>query len=297
MIKNVVFGDTGGHALQLMRSLEKLGVDLELYKMPTDLRVIHVGDVIHKGPESTLLIYVIDQLMMNNPDQWIQIIGNHESQHLRDDDVFNRAPHFWSCDCKKSDKKKLNYWWKNSMAKFAWGIDSFEKDTLKLEISAKPKIPVPDKGILFCHGGVTRVWWDSFLNKETSAIKAAEKINSLPLNHVASPGQLMGVFNPRVGPIWAIGNTEVFGSWWSIEPDKQDDMPFIQIHGHTQSFSFNANKWWPVSPEFRNRTKLNPETRSVTTELSNSLLIGIDPGYSEKADTQEQPFITFESKH
>ncbi len=297
MIKNVVFGDTGGHAVQLMRALEAVGVDLETYKMPEDLRIIHLGDLIHKGPDSHLIIEVVDQLMNINPNQWKQLIGNHESQHLDPKSNGLPAPYFWSCDCTARDEQKMNEWWNNGLATFSWGLDSFEYETLKVEISAKPKIQIPHKGIFFSHGGLTYLWWKNYLKGELSAVKASEIINALPLDVASSPGELMGVHNAHVGPIWAIGNYEVWPSWEKMYQSAGVDMPFIQIHGHTQSYSYGRNKWWPVAKAFQENTKLNPQIRSVTTKLANSLLIGMDPGYSEKADTQVQPFLTFESKN
>lgn len=296
MIKNVVFGDTGGHASQLFASLEALGVDLDTYTIPENLRIIHLGDIIHKGPASSVLIEIINLLMTNNKGRWIQILGNHESQHLRPDAPdTDRAPYFWSCDCKERDKKKLNYWWKTGMASFAWGLDSFDASSLKLEVSQKPKIVIPDKGILFTHGGLTNVFWTAVTDKQKIPSAVAKKLNASALDLVSQPGQLLGVFNRFVGPVWAIGNTEVFPDWYMATLNKQEEMPFIQMHGHTQSFNFVRQKWFPVSKAFRDQTKLNPITRAVVTEVSNSLLIGLDPGFSTKADIQDQPFIVFES--
>lgn len=283
-IKTYVFGDTGGHSLQLFASLTKIGVDLNKFTIPKNIKIIHCGDLIHKGPDSKLLLSTVDSLIRNNPNQWIQLLGNHEFQHIEG------SPHFWKCKCDLDDIGIIDDWFDEGLAFTAYGLDNILD--IKLEVSAKPKISVPTKSVLFTHGGLTNFWWNALSKPETAKLAAA-KINSLPVEVMTSPGLLLGVQNLTVGPVWAIGNEEVFKSW-TLDNDKNQELPFILIHGHTTSYDFVRNKWWRADPQFkkfRTATKLNPVSRAVITEIAGSLLVGIDPGFGAKADIPNQPFL------
>lgn len=286
-VRNFAFGDTGGHSEPLFAALKKIGIDLKKFTIPEGVRIIHCGDLIHKGPDSTLLLKTVDKLIKNNPNQWIQILGNHEFQHLEG------SPYFWRCKCSLEDVGIIEDWFESGLAVTAFGINKFSN--LELEVSDKPKIFIPDKGILFTHGGLTNFWWH-ILDKPSNAFQAAQRINQLPVDVVTSPGLLMGVQNFRVGPVWAIGNEEVFKSWLHQQASPPDELPFILIHGHTTSYNFVRNEWWDKSKsfmEFRNLTKLNPQSRAVITRLASSLMIGIDPGFNMHADLKIQPSLAF----
>lgn len=288
-LTNHIFGDTGGHGLPLFNALQEIGVNLNTFTIPKNVRIIHCGDLIHKGPDSKALLETVDILIRNNPGQWIQVLGNHEFQHLEG------SPYFWRCKCDLNDIHIINEWWDNGLAFSAFGVEQVED--MKLEVSAKPKITIPDKGILFTHGGLTHFWW-TILGKPQTAKEAAKLINSLDVDQVTIPGQMLGVNNFRVGPVWAIGNDEVFKSWIHQQDKPADELPFMLIHGHTTSYNFARKVWWNASPsfaKFRQATKLNPAKRAVITELAGSLMVGIDPGFNMKADLETQPYLTLKS--
>jgi len=283
-MKNYVFGDTGGHKSALFSSLVKLGIDIKNGMIPEGTRIIHVGDLIHKGPGSSDILKTVDLLIRNNPGQWVQILGNHEFQHIKG------SPVFWKCSCTSVDISIINRWFESGLAHASFGIDKIT--SIELEVSAKPKIEVPNKGILFAHGGLTKTWWDILGNvKSPSELSAI--LNGLDARTITSPGQMLGYINPKVGPVWAIGNDEVFTSWPATS-----DMPFMQVHGHTVSYQWSRSKWFrsdPAFKPFRDNTKLNPMSRAVVTKVANSLLIGVDPGFSTYADLKEQPYLSFVS--
>lgn len=283
-MKNYVFGDTGGHAVQLLSSLEAIGVDLENFIIPDDVRIIHLGDLIHKGPMSKELVEIVNMLIVNNPNRWVQILGNHEFQHIEG------SPYFWKCDCSFKEVDVINEWFETGKAAASFGLDTHKIESL--EVSAKPKLVLPETGILFTHAGLTNQWWNA-LERPVSPVEASRLINMLPSDIVTTAGEMLGV-RGYAGPVWAVGNTEVFNSWVSSEAD----MPFLQFHGHTTSYVWRMGKWWRNDAgfkEFRQATKLNPESRAVITSVANNFMIGIDPGYAKTADTKMQPFVAFES--
>lgn len=290
-MKYYIFGDSGGHKVPLQRSLTDLGADLDTFTLPDDITIIHLGDLIHKGPHSSLLLQMVDGFIQNNPGQWVQLLGNHEFQHLN-------GPSFWRCNCTEEDKRILQKWWETGEAKVSFGLDNITPPNL--EISARPKLVTPSETWLFTHAGLSFDWWE-IAGFESSAVDISQKLNSLSVKQVTTPGELLYgpsskyAYDPP-GPVWAIGNTEVFLSW-----QKSREKPtFNQVYGHTTSYAWSRKTWWGGGlnlKDFKAASKLNPETRAVLTDLGdNILMVGIDPGYSNYADQKKQPYLTLETK-
>lgn len=284
-MKNYIFGDTGGHMKQLFASLREIGVDPREGTIPEGVRIIHLGDLIHKGPHSSLLLETVDTLMRNNPGQWVQLLGNHEFQHIAG------SPYFWRCDCSEEDVSILNAWFNEGLAGATFAISKIKN--VKLEVSDKPKFEIPDTGVLFSHASLSWHWWAAF-KKLSDPVALSNRLNLLDVSVITTPGEMLGVSGTQPGPVWAIGNSEVFDSW----NNKDDIMPFMQIHGHTTSYQWGAGRWWRKDKWFQpfvKATKLNPDARAVITSLAGNLLVGIDPGYGTKADGTNQPYLMIES--
>ena len=287
-MKNYVFGDTGGHAPQLFAALRSLGVDIENGTIPADVRIIHCGDLIHKGFHSKVLLAVVDVLIRNNPGQWIQILGNHEFQHIEG------SPYFWKCKCDLEDIGIINDWYDEGLATATFAVDS----AVSLDLAVKPRLPLhPENGFFFSHAGLTRKWWDTYCKDKTLS-EGSRTINELDVWMVTQPGEMLtGRRNLAAGPAWATGSNEVFNSW--IDPDGKPviDMPFIQVHGHSLSYVWTSKRWW-FRPDksfklFRESSKVDSVHRAVVTNLLGGAIIGIDPGYSANADGVSQPYLTF----
>ncbi|MET0863792.1 MAG: metallophosphoesterase, partial [Nakamurella sp.] len=77
-----LFGDVGGHPKQLRKALVALGADSETLRLPADLTVIQVGDLIHRGPDSPGAMQIAGSVMATQPRQWVQLAGNHEALYL-----------------------------------------------------------------------------------------------------------------------------------------------------------------------------------------------------------------------
>jgi hypothetical protein len=280
-MRNFIFGDTGGHSLPLFNALIEIGADLENAKLPEGVRIIHLGDLIHKGNDSKLILKTVDRFIRNNPNQWVQILGNHEFQHIEG------SPFFWGCDCDFENADIINLWLEEGLASAAAAIEP-------LMFSLADGVTSTESTLLFSHAGLTHYWW-RWLENPVDAFEAAERINSLPVDIVTSAGEMLGVRGGNAGPVWATGNNEVFNGWHH----NSDDMPFMQMHGHTSSFRWARRQWYRVDQwfnEFKELTVLNPANRAVVTRLSNNLLVGIDPGFGKTADLKVQPYLIFESK-
>lgn len=284
-MRNYVFGDTGGHMKQLFASLQEIGANPRTGYIPEDVRIIHLGDLIHKGPHSSLLLKTVDKFIRKNPGRWVQILGNHEFQHIEG------APSFWRCTCSLDDIDIINDWYDEGLATPTFGLNGITH--AQFEVSAKPKLAQSHGGFLFSHGGLSWDWWSTF-NKISDPVQLSEVLNALEVWVVTVPGEMLGIVGRKPGPVWAIGSSEVFDTW----VEHNDSMPFSQAHGHTTSYNWRSNRWWRADPAFRtfrNSSKLNPNSRAVITEVQGNLILGIDPGYSKDADTEKQPYLTIDS--
>ncbi len=284
-MRTIVFGDTGGHADPLLASLQAIGMDMNTLKLPDNIRVVHLGDLIHKGPFSNEIIMIINFILARNPEQWIQILGNHEFNYV------DGAPHFWFNDLNNHSIHILHSWIEKGLARPAFALPGGNHIISTSEVNHTSSIL--DKGILFTHAGLTRQFWKN-INHEPNALRAAEMINNLSVKEVTKPGIMLETMfaglNP--GPVWALASTEVYQSW---EMDPQIEMPFIQVHGHTVAYEWFLNEWYStVSPNFKRNTILDYTNRLSFTSLAGSLLIGCDPGFSETFDMKQQPFLTLD---
>ncbi len=287
-MKTIVFGDTGGHSAPFFAALRSLNIDMEELIIPDGIQIIHLGDLIHKGPDSNLIISVVNQIILRNPNRWHQILGNHEYNYIQG------APTFWRGELKTDTWKILQSWFHKKKAQPAFFLDAPNSFTIPKSLHFDEKI-IETKGILFTHAGLTRKFWKT-IESPASASAAAEIINNLPVNQVAKAGVMLEGPGTRSnpGPVWALSTDEVFQSW-VFEDDTFEaynvEMPFIQVHGHTAPFYWRTKNWYGASKIFREATKLSPNNRISYTKVANSLQIGCDPAFSNTADIKVQPYF------
>lgn len=284
-MRTIVFGDTGGHGKQLLASLAELGLDFDTLKLPEDVTVVHLGDLIHKGPNSNQLVHFVNSVMAANPGRWIQLFGNHELHHVPE------APKFWNCDCDLHTVTTLNSWLDSGQAKLTWALDDFSE--LQFGSSPEKHFAPEVKRVLFSHAGMTRMFWRE-MGEHESAVATARATNAVPMSQVSRPGvMLRDPSKPanrihRPGPAWALAHSEVFSSWTDTV------MPFAQIHGHSTGFSWTQHGWFSSVPQmFADSTELYPQERVSVTHLGENLMLGIDPGFDKSADLPQQPYLTF----
>ena len=66
-----VIGDVGGHLGHLRAALIALGADGDDLRLPSDLTVIQVGDLVDRGPDSSGVLDLVGRLLDDQPEQWI----------------------------------------------------------------------------------------------------------------------------------------------------------------------------------------------------------------------------------
>jgi len=285
-MRTVVFGDTGGHTLTLVESLVSLGMSKEDLVLPEGLQVVHLGDLIHKGPHSNEAIMIVNAIMERNPGRWHQLLGNHEFNY------FQGAPSFWHGELHEFAWKTLQKWQHKGLAKPSFFLPAGNKFHIPKSLKDIDREAIESKGILFSHAGLTKKFW-KYIGEPETAEATSEAINALSIKEVTRPGIMLETMSQshNPGPVWALSTGEVFVSW-DYTPV---DMPFNQVHGHTAPYHWPSRKWYGNTPlSYKQVTKLDVEHRiSYTSIHGKALQIGCDPGYSEKADLEIQPYLEF----
>ena len=242
-LRVAVIGDIGGHREELQRELLRLGAT-EDGRLPDDLLVVQVGDLIHRGPDSDGVIRLVDRYLAEQPRRWIQLIGNHEVHYLR------RPVFHWAEHLSFSSRRTLRRWWRNGQAQAAVAVQTADED------------------FLITHAGVTEPFWREQLDSPATAADAAQRLNALARDGSASfycGGCLLGGGppNPSAGPIWADRVSELLPGWRGTR------LPFSQVHGHTGSHGESADP----------ATSYDAEGHREITRLRGGRIIGIDPGH------------------
>jgi Calcineurin-like phosphoesterase len=116
-----VIGDVGRHLEELRTELRRLGADTETGHLPSDLSIIQVGDLVHRGPASEGVLALVDGYLNQQSTQWVQLVGNHEAHYLRDP-VFD-----WPERLSPRSRNTLRRWWAaGQMRVAAWMRDDAE---------------------------------------------------------------------------------------------------------------------------------------------------------------------------
>lgn len=247
-----VIGDVGGHAEQLRLELTRLGAHPD-GSLPDDLVIVQVGDLVHRGPDSDEVIRIVDRYLRSQPDQWIQLIGNHEVNYLQ-------APVFrWPEELSRKHIRLLNRWWRNGTLAVAAAVETAEES------------------FLITHAGITAEFWASILGGPTAAAEAARRINDLARAGVESVFRagifLHGSIASDAGPLWADTATELLPGW----TDRR--MPFSQIHGHNSITSWREHD--AAARGVEALVTLDVTAKHETVHLAGGRLIGIDPDHRE----------------
>jgi Calcineurin-like phosphoesterase len=204
-----VIGDVAGHVGELRAELRRLGADRETGRLPDDLTVVQVGDLVHRGPASDAVVELVDGYLTLQSAQWVQLVGNHEAQYLRD-------PAFaWPERISQRSGDTLRRWWAAGQMRAAtWVRDAAES-------------------FLITHAGVTVDFWRVTLGAPRTAEQAATAINSLigtDDGALFRAGTMLHRRARDAGPLWAATAAELLPGWLTTT------LPFSQIHGHDSVF-------------------------------------------------------------
>ncbi len=259
-----VIGDIGGHADQLDEALVGLGADPESATLPDGLTVVQVGDLVHRGPASHLVVARVDRFLTRYPDRWVQLCGNHESCYVREalfvhdllDDTSERI---------------LLGWDEAGLLRIAAALDTSEGP------------------VLVTHAGLT---WESWVELEEPATPA-EAVRALQRHPQAAhrPGRMLAdtdLTHPP-GVLWAEAGHELYASWFRAERAGVK-APFGQVHGHSSAWSWNRNRS-TAPPEIAERLEVDPQRRHVTIELAGGRLVGVDPGFGRLPTGRWAPLL------
>src|SRR4051812_33029405 len=120
MSRVAVVGDVGGHLRQLRAALAALGATSEQLRLPADLTVIQVGDLVDRGPDSSGVLDLVSRYLDEQPTQWVQLIGNHEAQYLPG------GVAFWRDRLTDRDAGLLRSWWTDERTHVAAAVRTAE---------------------------------------------------------------------------------------------------------------------------------------------------------------------------
>lgn len=248
-----VIGDVAGHLDQLRAELRRLGAAAGTLALPTDLLVVQVGDLVHRGPDSAGVVALVDRYLNEQSGQWIQLVGNHEAQYLAE-------PRFsWPERLDSVTVGALRRWWGSG------------------QMVAAATLRTPGEDLLVTHAGLTVGFWRDVLDRLATADRVADALNSLIGTHedvLFSAGQMLGGGRPSplVGPLWAATATELLPPWIRTH------LPFSQIHGHSSLVDWSDRKPRLLGP-LNTATTLDVTAKHETTVLPGGRIIGVDPGH------------------
>jgi hypothetical protein len=261
-----VIGDVAGHLDELRAELRRLGADDATGRLPDDLTVVQVGDLVHRGPASDAVIALVDGYLTHQPGQWVQLVGNHEAQYLRE-------PAFdWPERISAPSRDTLARWWASGQMRVAASVRGHAES------------------FLITHAGLTTDFWRGTLLAPRSAEQAAAMINSLAGEDADAIFRAGAMLHGRprdiavraVGPVWAATACELLPGWLGTT------LPFSQIHGHDSIFDwrrrcFRANPDTDVADELAHRTTVDEQAKHEITVLAGGRIIGVDPGHGSQA--------------
>lgn len=205
-MRHVIFGDVGGHFGPFKKGLKEVGVDFKTMTIPASTIIVQVGDLIHKGPNSALVVETISTLMHNNPGQWKQLIGNHELPYL------TNHPFFYPDRVDDRTAEILEGWFDDGLLHPSYAFTSSTGEDY-----------------LVTHAGLTR---PNYLDLgEGTAFEIDGKLRNTKISNLMESGTMLNGRYPNnhAGVFWAEAVSELYASWYNTpEPP-----PFHQIHGHS----------------------------------------------------------------
>lgn len=263
------FGDVGGHAQQLRKALITLGADPLTLTLPTDLTVVQVGDLVHRGPDSAGSIAIAGTAMSTQPRQWVQLVGNHEAYYLT-------PPKFhWPERMAEDDLETLYEWWR----------------TRRMRVAAAVEVDGDPCGYLVTHAGLTEGFWRHFIGMPAGALAAARALNALVgrihENWIYRPGvMLTGVVDLSAGPLWASAPDELLPSWLASSAPA----PFHQVHGHSSTIDWVTGRRYGHS-ELPVELTEDTGSRHATAVIEGRTIVGIDPGHGRRPAKSWGPLL------
>jgi hypothetical protein len=268
-----LFGDVGGHAKPLAAELRALGCDPATGYIPDDLTVIQLGDLVHRGPDSTGCLHMADRFMAESPGRWRQILGNHEGHEIGGPRI---GGYEHALDAE--GRRILRRWWNDGTAVLGAGFDTVEHGPM-----------------LAVHGGLTRTFWSTIgapLRPDLAARLLNRMVGAAP-ELAFQPGVMLRSHTDRPyanpGVAWAEAATELYLSWFGAAGPP----PFGQVHGHSSAYRWRDGCWQKWTPEIvaAANVRLDRKVRQLQTNIGGRAFIGIDPGHGQYPTTSWGPLL------
>lgn len=264
-----LFGDVQGFRDVYAAALADLGVDTDAGLVPTDLTVIQVGDLIHKGPDSDGAIDMVDRLLRCSPDNYIQLTGNHEGQYLG-------GPVFWPGTISDDHARKLAKWFVDGASRIACAVNSIEHGP-----------------VLVSHGGMSRQRWAD-LGEPDQAADAARSLNEQfwhdPENALKPGIMLRGEVGPP-GVAWTEPVRELYEPWLAA-----DRVPFAQVHGHASPYSWAMRGFYRGVPRaLKKSLTVDSRARHTRLDIGGHAFLGIDTAFGPNDVAPIVPLILHEA--
>jgi hypothetical protein len=212
--------------------------------------VVQVGDLVHKGPVSELVVGVVETLFRPT-GRWIQLLGNHEAQYVRG------GIDFWVPPIDPVIARKVGSWWEEGFLRPAVAIDD---DRLG--------------PTLVSHGGLTLRSWREL--GQPDHVEAARLLTEPGhhARHVLAAG-VMAARDDDPGVAWTEPHREL-RSPWLAEGKAGRHVPFSQVHGHAQPL-LPPSQGRGVPPDLASSTTVD-RLGHVHTRTGGRRIVGIDPG-------------------
>ena len=279
MARVVVIGDIGGHPGQLQRALlaigasghehhpptwaEEAGGILAPLRLPDDVMVVQVGDLIDRGPDSGGVLKIVHDLMDAHPDQWIQLTGNHEAQYLDGGEVF------WPEPLAGDDFLQVREWWADR----------------RLDVAAAVRTS-DGEDFLITHAGLTVDAWRELGVPDTAAT-AARWLNDRPAGLLWCAG--LRNLDRTAGPFWADAGWELYEPWLRFAAEG-GFIPFGQIHGHSSIVRY-TDRSWRCPGRVRERATVDWEARQTRFRAGGRVFIGVDPKHGRHGAMHWTPLV------
>lgn len=264
-----VLGDLSGHTVPLYRALEQLGVDLGAMRVPRDLTVVQLGDLVHRGPDGDEAVAFVDEMMGRNPTRWVQLLGNHEAQHVD-------GPGFGLCDCTAQTATTIRHWVRTGRAGLAFAAEVAEIGP-----------------VLISHAGLSAKHWRGLgaPAQPAAALVALEHLAHTDRLSAYAGGEMLGIHDGDPGVLWAEAGAELYAAWLGRHP------PFSQVHGHSSAYHWDARRFSATMPEaLQATTVLDVQARHLRVRIGGQLFVGIDPCFGRRRPSHDLTPLVLERR-
>ena len=253
-----MIGDVSGHLATLRDELRRLGANAD-GRLPDDLIVVQVGDLVHRGPDSDEIVELVDDYLGDQPDNWIQLLGNHEALYV------GATAFRWPQRLSPRSARTVRRW--------------FHTGAMVGAVSIRGT----DESFLVTHAGLTGRFWHDVLGGPADVTEAADRLTALAVHRpavYARPGQLLGGrLNLGAGPLWAAASSELLPSWRGVE------LPFSQVHGHGSPINWSSDDLRTRSPA-AHPVVIDPVAKHTSVDLPGGRIIGVDPEHGRQHPRQ-----------